>query len=211
MFQFLPWFFSAGASIEKLNSPEAIRAFSFLADLVKDGSMKREVINWSQADVMKQFATEKIAMMLNGPWQIPELKLKAPNLDYGVSQIPRDKKSVTILGGENIGITEAQNKDAAFKFMMYVCRLENVKSFSKAMGYFPSRKDIVTDDFFIDNSVAKVFVDGMQHAIPRGPNPKWPEISKVVTKALHEVLTQIKTPEAAARDAQGSMEKLMKK
>lgn len=208
MFQFLPWFFSSGASLEKLDSPEAIKAFQFLTDLVKDGSMSGEVINWSQADVMKQFAAEKLAMMLNGPWQISELELKSPNLEYGVSKIPMDKNSVTILGGENIGVTEGQNKDAAFRFLMYACKPENVKVFSKAMGYFPSRKDVALDEVFTGSPTTKVFSEGMQHAIPRGPDPKWPEISKIVTRALHEVLSQIKTPEEAAREARKNLEKL---
>lgn len=210
MFQFLPWFFSAGASLERLNSSEAIKAFSFLTDLVREGSMSRDVINWSQADVMKQFADQKIAMMLNGPWQISSLKIKAPELDYGVSKIPMDKKSVTILGGENLGVVESKNKDDAFKFLLYMCKSENVKNFSKAMGYFPSRKDVDVNTIFEENQNIKVFSDGMQYAIPRVPDPKWPELSKIVTKALQETLSQIKSPEAAANDAQSSMKKILK-
>ncbi len=208
-FQFLPWFYSAGASIEKVDSPEAINAFSLLNDLVKSGSMSREVINWSQADVMKQFANQKIAMMLNGPWQISELKLKAPNLEYGVSKIPMDIKSVTILGGENIGVIDWKNKGYAFKFLRYVCNSENVKSFSKAMGYFPSRKDISVDEVFEENQITKFFENEMKEAIPRGSDPKWPEISKIVTKALHVTLSQTKLPEAAAKDAQVSIEGIL--
>ncbi len=208
LFQFLPWFYSAGASMDKLDSPEAIKAFSFLDELVDDGSMSGEVINWSQADVMKQFALEKIAMMLNGQWQIPELKLKAPDLDYGVSKIPMDKTAVTMLGGENIGITDSQNKNAAFQFLTYICSQENAGAFSKAMGYHPSRKDVSADEFYSDNAIREVFEDGMQHAIVRGPDPEWPEMSGIVTKALNEVLTQNKTPEAAAMEAQISIEKL---
>ncbi len=208
-FQFLPWFYSAGASVEKVDSPEAIKAFSFLNDLVKSGSMSREVINWSQADVMKQFANKKIAMMLNGPWQISELKLKAPNLEYGVCKIPMDIKSVTILGGENIGVIDWENKRYALKFLRYVCNPENVKSFSKAMGYFPSRKDIAVDEVFEDNQITKFFENEMMDAIPRRPDPKWPEISKIVTKALHETLSQTKLPEAAAKDAQVGIEGIL--
>lgn len=208
-FQFLPWFYSAGASIEKMDSPEAIKAFSLLSDLVKSGSMSSEVINWSQADVMKQFADQKIAMMINGPWQISELKLKAPNLEYGVSKIPMDIKSVNILGGENIGVIDWKNKGYALKFLRYVCNPENVRRFSKAMGYFPSRKDIVVYEVFEDNQITKFFENEMKDTISRSPDPKWPEISKIVTKALHKTLSQTKLPEVAAKDAQIDIEGIL--
>lgn len=210
MFQFLPWFFSAGASLKKLDSPEAIRAFTFMTDLVEDGSMSVDVINLSQADVMRQFADENIAMMINGPWQLSELKLKAPGLEYGVVKIPMDKKSVTILGGENIGVTEGLKKGEAFKFIKYVCKPENVKALLKAMGYFPPRKDVAAEEIFTDSSITKVFSEGMQNAISRGVDTQWPKISEIVTKALHEALSQSKTPETAARDAQISLKKLLK-
>ncbi|HEX3028947.1 MAG TPA: sugar ABC transporter substrate-binding protein [Clostridia bacterium] len=87
-FQFLPWLLSTGASIETLNSPEGIKAFDFLAKLIKEGVMSKDVMNWTPSDELSQFITGKIAMMVNGPWQIPELKTQAPNLNYGVIDIP---------------------------------------------------------------------------------------------------------------------------
>ena len=76
------------------------------------------------------------------------------------------------------------------------------------MGYHSSRKDVSADEFYPDNTIKEVFEDGMQHAIVRGPDPEWPEMSKIVTKALNEVLTPNKIPEAAAMDAQTSIDKL---
>lgn len=207
MFQFLTWFYSAGATIKKFDSPESIKAFGYLADLVKDGSMSREIINWSQADVMKQFADERIAMMLNGSWQISELRLKAPKLKYGIAKIPMDKKSVTILGGENISVVNWENQSQAFEFLKFFCKAENVRIFTKSSGYFPSRKDVAVDEE-LTASEAKLFGEDIKNAIPRGPDPNWPEMSKIATNALHEVLTQKKTPEEAAKWAQDGIEKL---
>lgn len=209
MFQFLPWFYSAEANLKKLDSPEAVKAFKFLAGMIADGSMSNEIINWSQADVMKQFADEKIAMMLNGPWQLSELKVKAPNLEYGIAKIPMDKKSVTILGGENISVVKWENSTEAFEFLKFFCNAGNVKTFTEAMGYFPARKDVIISESLMDPE-ARLFRENVHYAIPRGPDPDWPEMSRIVTNALHEVLSLKKTPEEAAGNAQAIMEKFLK-
>ncbi len=207
MYQFLPWFYSAGADIDNLLSSEAVSAFSFVAELVNKGAMSKEIINWSQADTMKQFANEKIAMMLNGPWQISELKIKAPNLEYGITRPPMDKKSVTILGGENISVVKGKNMDKAFEFLKFFCKAENVRVFTSSMGYFPSRKDVaVSED--LSKPEFRLFKQDVRNARPRGPDPLWPEISKIITNELHELLTEKKSPEEAARTAHEAIAKL---
>lgn len=210
MFQFLPLLFSSGAQLDKLDSPEAVKAFSFISRLVQDGSMSKETVNWSQADLMKQFAQEKIAMMLNGPWQITELKIKSPALDYGVVRIPRDKKWVTILGGENISITKGRNRDKALDFIKFFCSRDNVKTFTKSIGYFPSRKDVAVDEILTGPNV-KVFGEEVHKAVSRGLDPKWPEKSKIVTNALSKVILQLESPESAAAEAQADIKKLFSK
>ena len=58
--------------------------------------------------------------------------------------------------------------------------------------------------------VLKVFMDQMQYAMPRGPHPKWPEISSVIYTSLQESLTFTKTPEQALNDAQNALDPLLK-
>ncbi len=204
-YQFLPWLFSAGGSIEKLDSTEAVKAFSFLADLIKDGSMSREVINRTQHDVMKEFVAGKTAMMINGSWQIPQINSLMPDIEYGVVKIPKDKKFSSVLGGENIAIINSENKEKAIKFMFYVCKPENLKLYSSTLGYFPPRKDVALDPSIAQDFAIKVFENEMQYASLRGPNPKWPEISSVISGALQEVLTGTKEPESVVKDAQNKI------
>ena len=70
---------SAGADVETLDSPDAVKALTYITDMVKEGYMSNEIINWTQADVQKQFATGKAAMMINGPWNIETTKRDAPD------------------------------------------------------------------------------------------------------------------------------------
>jgi multiple sugar transport system substrate-binding protein len=209
-FQFMPWILSAGGDLTKINSPEGIKSFTMISDLVKDGSMSKEVMNWVQSDVLKQFMAGKIAMMFNGPWQVPTLQKDAPDLKWNVTLIPKDKQYASVLGGENWGVVNGKNVDATVKFLKYVTQVDVLKGYIGKFGYFPSRKDLASDPQFTGDPMYKVFIDELQYAQPRGPHPKWPELSNAVSQALQEVIAGVKTPEAAAKDAQEKIDKAIK-
>lgn len=209
-FQFIPWIVSAGGDATKLNSPEGIKAFTLISDMIKEGSMSKEVMNWVQSDVLKQFMAGKVAMMVNGPWQVPTLKKDAANLKWNVTLLPKDQKFASVLGGENWGVVNGKNVDATVTFLKYVTKTDVLKGYIGKFGYFPSRKDLAADPQFTGDPIYKVFVDELQYAVPRGPHPKWPELSNAISQALQEVITGEKTPEAAAKDAQGKIDKAIK-
>lgn len=120
-FQFLPWLLSAEGSYDKLDSPGTIKAAALWTDLIKDGSMSKETINWGQGDAQKQFSAGKVAMFVGGPWMVSAIQTEAPNMKWGVATLPVDKKAASVLGGENLGITaKTKNADLAWKFLQAV-------------------------------------------------------------------------------------------
>jgi multiple sugar transport system substrate-binding protein len=80
-FQFESFFFSAGADLRTLNSRQAVSALQLVSDLVTSGSAPKDVLTWTQANVEEQFANGSLAMMVNGPWQLPQLA-KANMTDF---------------------------------------------------------------------------------------------------------------------------------
>ena len=202
-FQFLPWLLSAGADIEQLDSPEAIKAVAFITDMIKQGYMSKEVINWTQNDVQKQFATGKAAMMINGPWNIEITKEDAPDKNWHVAKVPKDAKFASVLGGENFGVIAGKDIDGGWEFLKFICGKEMSEKFNMSTGKFSPRDDVMsTSDFWNSDPVLSVFAEQMQYAMPRGPHPKWPEISTAISEAMHEAFTGAKTPEQAMKDAQ---------
>lgn len=210
-FQFLPWLLSAGANFDTVGSAEGTKAYGVLADLIKDGSMSKEVINWTQSDVMKQFAAGKLAMMINGPWQIPELVATAPDKKFGLAFVPKDKQFASVLGGENLGVVNGKNVDEAVAFIKYVASPDVIKPFTQSFGYFPARKDVAADPYWTDNAQLKVFAENMNYAQPRGPHPKWPEISNAISEALAKTLTLKSAPEEATKEAQEKINAILGK
>jgi len=210
-FQFMPWFISAGGSIEDLSSPECIKALKFLTDLINEGYMSKDVINWTQADANSQFIGGKAAMQINGPWNIANIRNNAPDLDFGVALVPRDQKHASVLGGENFGICTGAPREESFDCLTYILNAENMANYCETAGKFPPRKDALeSKEIWTTDPIFSVFAKGMEYAMPRGPHPRWPEISDAMSTAMHEAFTGVKTPEQAMKDAAAKVSDILK-
>ncbi|MDE5718480.1 MAG: extracellular solute-binding protein, partial [Lachnospiraceae bacterium] len=126
-FNFAPWLWSTGATSYDINNENGIRALAFIQGLIDEGVMSKECINWTQGDVMNQFIAGNAAMMVNGPWQIPTMQSEAPDLNWKVTLIPRDKEYASVLGGENYAVINGGNVDGALDFRTYATGEEKVK------------------------------------------------------------------------------------
>ena len=210
-FQFMPWFISAGGKIEDLSSPECAKSLSFLTDLLNKGYMSKDVINWTQADANSQFIGGKAAMQINGPWNIANIRSNAPDLDFGVALVPKDQKYASVLGGENFGICTGAPKEESFDCLTYILNEQNMANYCETAGKFPPRKDALKlKELWTKDPIFSVFAQGMEYAMPRGPHPRWPEISDAISTAIHESFTGVKTPDKAMQDAAIKVTDLLK-
>lgn len=210
-FQYLPWLLSTGAKFNEVGSAKGISSLQYLTDLIKDGSMSKEVVNWTQNDLEKQFVTNKAAMIVDGPWIINTVKADAPNLNWGVVKVPKYQIYSSDLGGENWGIIKGHHEAEAWEFIKYTQQKDIMTEYCADFGYIPSRKDIAeSDDKVTKDAIMSVFLDELQYAMPRGPHPKWPQISDAMSTAMQESFTNAKTPEQAAKDAQVKIDGVLK-
>ena len=208
-FGFLCFLWGSGNTSFQIDNANGIRALSLVRDLAKSGAMPKEVINWTQGDVMNQFISGNLAMMVNGPWQVPTMRQQAPNLKWNVVLLPVGARPASDLGGENFGVVKGDNVEEAISFLKFVASPAEMKTYINDFGYIASRKDVAATQFAND-PVMKVFAAQMASAKPRGPHPRWPEISDALSLAMNESITGIAAPEAAAAKAQKTIDAIVK-
>jgi multiple sugar transport system substrate-binding protein len=69
-FQFLPWFWGAGADLRQLDSPEAVAALELWTGWLDAGYAPDSVITNSQNTTWEEFLTGEYAFAVNGTWQV---------------------------------------------------------------------------------------------------------------------------------------------
>ena len=209
-FNFVPWLWTTGASSYEMNSEGGIKSLTYVKDLVDSGVMSKECTNWTQGDVMNQFISGNVAMMVNGPWQIPTMQKEAPELNWKVTLIPKDSEYASCLGGENYAVIKGGHTEGALDFLNYATSEEQVKYLMSEFGYISANQTIAESQFEAD-SPYQPFVEELKYAQSRGPLADWPSVSDAISLAYNEVMTGTATPEAAAEKAQTTIDGIVNK
>jgi multiple sugar transport system substrate-binding protein len=205
-FQFEAFFLSAGADLKTLNSPEAVSALDMLVDLVKSGSAPKDVLSWTQANVQEQFANGGLAMMVNGPWQLPQLA-KAGMTDFGIVPMPVPQAGGTPsspLGGEVWAAGNNGPKAAkAAAVIKCLTATENSLAWSKLTNYVPANQEAASQLAASDPQM-KTFADMIGGAKGRTADlgAQYPKYSQALWTAVQAALTGQSASKAALDTAQ---------
>ncbi|MCO6003483.1 sugar ABC transporter substrate-binding protein [Actinoallomurus purpureus] len=211
-FQFEPFFWTAGASLKNLNSPQAVQALTLWKTLVDQGSASKSVVTWTQTDINDQFAAGNVAMMINGPWQLPKLNAKK-DLHFGIAPIPvpsSSAKPVTPLGGEvwTVGHSDRARERKAVAVVKCLLDPEHSLEWSKAAGYIPSDRAAAARLAASDPQLAAFVTEvGTAQARTAELGTGYPKVSEALWTALQACLVGGKTPQAALAEAQSKTTK----
>lgn len=209
-FNFMPWVWSTGTGSYEINSEGGVKALEYVKSLVDSGAMSKECINWTQGDVMNQFISGNVAMMINGPWQIPTMKQEAPELNWDVALIPKDKEYASDLGGENYAVIAGGNEAGALNFLEFATQQEQVSFMMNTMGYISADKEIAKTQFTSEeDKVYQKFIEEMDYTKARGPLADWPSVSDAISLAFNQVMTGAAEPAKAAADAQATIDSIV--
>jgi len=211
-FQFLPWLWQAGGSVDKLDAPEAIEALQYWTDMVQKGYASKDVITQQQNDVINSFMAGNYAMAVGGPWELPRIQ-KDAKFDWRVTTLPvKDGKNIraSSLGGFHFAIPKgAKEVDGAFKAIEFMSRPTFFQDGWKS-GLMAPRSDSEVKDPLWPQAYA-VFREQVKYAVQRGPHPDWPEISKPIQTAIQESLTGSKPPAQAMKEAAAKVNPILAK
>lgn len=207
-FQCLQWLYTAGGSYTDIE--DGVDAYKLMQEMIEDGSWTKECVNWTQSDVNNNFMAGNLAMQQNGPWQIPGIEANAPDLNYGVTVLPKKDadsgQATSILGGENMGVVKKDDTSGAEAFLKYYDQTDVMVGAMKQYGSYPPKTEAAKDTYWTDDPIQKAFLTQIETSIPRGPSASWPSYSSAIQTGFQEVMTSAKTPEQAAADTQAAVD-----
>jgi multiple sugar transport system substrate-binding protein len=101
-FQFLPWFWGAGADLTALDSPEATSALQLWTDWVNKGYAPNSVISNTQGTSWDEFKTGDFGFAENGSWfkssadELGYMSIQVPGINGGAAPAPTGGEFITI-------------------------------------------------------------------------------------------------------------------
>jgi multiple sugar transport system substrate-binding protein len=208
-FQFLPWYWGAGAQLTKLDSAQAADALSLWTGWVKQGYAPNSVINNTQTTSWQEFASGQFAFAENGTWQLANAK-KA-GFEYGVIPVPAmaGGTAPAPTGGEFVTVP-VQKKTGRYsvsdKLVSCLTSADNSYATDTTLSYIASTAAVQGKQAAADPDL-QAWVDAVKAAKGRTSDnlgTKYPKISEQLWTAVQSALTGSKSPQAALSAAQAA-------
>jgi multiple sugar transport system substrate-binding protein len=206
-FQFLPWFWGAGANLTQLDSSPAVAALSLWTDWLAKGYAPNSVINNTQTTSWQEFATGQYAFGENGTWQLGNAA-KA-GFPYGIINIPgKDGGSAPApTGGEFVTVPvqkDSSRYDVDKKIVNCLINSTNLLATDTTLSYVAPTADVQNQQVQA-NPALKPWVSAVAAARGRtsgGLGVKYPVISQQMWTAVQAALSGGQSPQAALDAAQ---------
>jgi multiple sugar transport system substrate-binding protein len=207
-FQFLPWFWGAGADLTKMDSPQAVDALSLWTDWIKKGYAPNAAIQDTQTTAWQEFATGDYAFAENGTWQLGNAD-KA-GFGYGIIPIPsmNGGTAPAPTGGEFVEVPiqkDTSRYSTTEKIVACLTSADNAYTTDSTLSYIGATK-AVQDKQAADPKLT-VWVEAVNAAKGRTSDnlgTNYPKISEQLWTAVQNALTGAKSPQAALSAAQAA-------
>lgn len=207
-FQFLPWFWGAGAELTQLDSPEAVEALTLWKSWVDNGYAPNSVITNSQNTVWEEFLTGEFAFAENGTWQVNSAA-EAP-FATGVITLPAKDGGAAAAptGGEFIIAPVQQDTaryDATRQIIECMTTPEGFVETANTFAYYIPPTTEGQDSLLEEHPELETWVSAVQAAKGRTSDnlgTKYPVISEQLWTAVQSALSGAASPEEALQAAQ---------
>ncbi|WP_275003396.1 sugar ABC transporter substrate-binding protein [Promicromonospora iranensis] len=211
-FQFLPWFWGAGADLRDLDSPEAVAALELWTGWLDEGYAPNSVINNSQNTVWEEFLTGDFGFAVNGTWQVDSAA--GADFEAGTVQLPARDGGVAPAptGGEFIMAPvqeDTERYDVTRQIVECMTTPEGFVETANTFAYYVPPTADGQAALIEEKPELEPWVEAVRNAKGRTSDDlgaDYPMISEALWTAVQNALSGAATPEEALTTAQTEAE-----
>jgi multiple sugar transport system substrate-binding protein len=201
-----------------VDSPEAIRALTFMRTLVRSGRSPEEVLTWHEEETRFAFQNGNALLMRNWPYAYGLMNDTAESRVAGrfsIAPMPAAPggEPTAALGGNVLAINvNSDVADAAHRLIAFLTAPQQQIDRAATSGY-PTLRTLYDDPRLARTLPVPVgpVKSIVEHARPRPATPIWSQLSELLQIRLHRALTGQAEPAAALHDAAQAMNALIER
>lgn len=203
---------SADGSRVLFDSPQGVSALTLWKQIYEDLDFSKFGLSHDMG-----FASGKIAMILDGPWDLPRFR-ELKEIDWAVAPLPAGPAGkATYIAGEQLAIfKQTKHAGEAWTFVRWVLEPRVQAAFSMSSGYLPVRKSVLSlpqyKQFLERDSVMKTFVDQMGVGrARRAPDFHRVEINRFLAEAIEKATLGKSDPAVVLKESASKANALLSK
>ena len=133
--------YSMGGNFRSISQDTGVEAFDYFWKMARYGMLSKEMMNYTQEDLAREFAEGKISIMINQMSTASILRTNRISFSVGMDRIPDDAAGSVFLYVDNIGLTKDANP-AAWDFVMYLMEADVSERICSSMDTLPVLEDV---------------------------------------------------------------------
>jgi len=204
----LGFFFASGGryvqnKTVKFDGPAGVKTMTWYADLFNKYHVGPPGMNsWITSDLIAAFGTGKIAMWLNGPWWISNIRTSFPRLKFTTVPLPTGVRYGSAAGGTIICVSSQTTQSAAaFKFIKYLTTPPAIAAWARAGAFIPPSSSVLNSGIYRQPPLAAYTEYANKPGVTvTGLTPKNTELLLDLQNGIQSVLLKQKSPAAAMRE-----------
>jgi multiple sugar transport system substrate-binding protein len=217
--QVLPFIWSNGGEITDeeittsdghLNGPKSVEAIELLVDLHEQKALPDLILGGGGGtNTFEGLAKGMYATIFDGPWAFPVIEGQFKDFEMQTAPFPHgDGESTSVVGGENLVITQAsENKALAAEFTRYMVSEEAQLMMAEA-GQISVLESLSDEMVEIDPSYED-YMTQLQNARPRPPTPAWTKIDEIIRTQVQLAIRGDLTAQEAMDEAVAEIDPLL--
>jgi arabinogalactan oligomer / maltooligosaccharide transport system substrate-binding protein len=190
-----------------VNSDKNVAGIKVAQDLVNTGAAVKPPANDSYGTMMTLFKENKVAMIINGPWEVNNIKGASTFgglSNLGIAAVPAGSaKAGAPVGGHNYVVWSGVSADktpAAIAFVKFMNSAESQAFLATRLGLLPTRKSTYNIDAVKSDPIISAFKPVVDAAAARPWIPEGGQFFGPLDTMATEVLVQNKDAKASLDD-----------
>ena len=206
---FMPFAWQAGAQMTNadateftIDSPEFVAALAKYQSFFADGLAPTDL---PQGSLEQDFMAGSIGSFVSGPWHVGILTdTDAEGMaNVGLAPLPAGAQQASFIGGANLAVfKDAQNRDAAWKFVEWLSQPEVQTEWYKTSNDLPSVASAWDDPAISSDKYLSVFGEQLKTAVAPPSIPTWEEVASVIDNELERLAKSGADPQEVATSIQ---------
>jgi multiple sugar transport system substrate-binding protein len=163
-------------------------------------------------EIEQKFIDGQIGAFFSGPFHVSLLRDQGGEGfedKFAIAMMPGDESRTSFTGGGNLAVfNDAENRDAAWKFVRWLSQPETQVKWFDISTDLPSTKEAFDDPTFSENPYLSVFADQLEDSKAPPAIPTWAQISAMIDQELEQVIRGGTSVEEALANIQQQAESI---
>jgi multiple sugar transport system substrate-binding protein len=201
-----------------VDSPEAVRALTFMRESIGEGLVPRTVLTWQEEQTRFAFQNGQALFLRNWPYAAALMNGADSSVAHRFATAPMPAaaggRGAAALGGSQLAINaRSRHPEEAWRLIEYLTAPPQLVERAREAGQFPARRSLYDGDTLVGALPvpppdARRIIDS---AVPRPVTPIYTELSSELQIHLHRALTDQERPDEALALAAARLREILRR